>query len=289
VVWYLKMGGWPRIRCERRGRGAKISRGGYSGRVHPRYNSEPPQEVLSQGTDLLDLPGVRILESSRNRIGEVFLPSPEGEPIPCILKEFRPRGFDLLKSALIRSKACKAWRGSWSLVEAGVDTAFPIAYLESWSGPFLDHALFFALSVTDAPELRQLLLSNQEESLEPLIERLAAFVKRCHAHGILHRDLSDGNVLVREEGPLSYHFLLLDTNRIRIKKKVGRIRGIKNLIRLGVPDRYQRMFLAAYLEPLPLARWPWLWYRGSKSLFSGYMTFKSKLRIREIIHRLRIQ
>ena len=286
---YLKMGGWPRFHCERRGWGAKISRAGYSGRVHPRFNSESLQDVLSQGRNLLDVPGVRILESSRNRIGEVFLPGPEGVLIPCILKEFRPRGIDLLKSALIRSKACKAWRGSWSLVEAGVDTALPIAYLENWSGPFLDHALFFALSVTDAPELRSLFRSNQEESLESLIKMLAAFVKRCHGHGILHRDLSDGNVLVREEGPVNYHFVLLDTNRIRIKKRVGRIRGIKNLIRLGVPGRYQRLLLTAYLEPHPLSLWLWLWYRRTKSLFSGYMTFKTKLRIRDIIHKLRIQ
>jgi len=252
------MGGWPRFHCERRGRGAKISRAGYSGRVHPRFNSESLQDVLSQGRNLLDVPGVRILESSRNRIGEVFLPGPEGVLIPCILKEFRPRGIDLLKSALIRSKACKAWRGSWSLVESSVDTALPIAYLENWSGPFLDHALFFALSVTDAPELRSLLRSDQEESLESLIKMLAAFVKRCHGHGILHRDLSDGNVLVREEG-------------------------------LGVPGRYQRLFLTAYLEPHPLSLWLWLWYRRTKSLFSGYMTFKTKLRIRDIIHKLRIQ
>ena len=283
------MGGRPRFRCDRRGRGAEISRAGYSGRVHSRFNSAALQDSLFQGSNLLDMPGVRILESSRNRIGEVSLPSPEGVRIPCILKEFRPRGFDKWKSALIRSKSCKAWKGSWALVEAGVDTALPIAYLEKWSGLFLDHALFFALSVADAPELRGLLRSHQEESLESLIKMLAAFVKRCHGHGILHRDLSDGNVLVREEDPPNHRFVLLDTNRIHIKKKVGRIRGIKNLIRLGIPDRYQRLFLTAYLEPHPLSLWRWRWYRMNKSLFSGYMTFKAKLRIRDIVRKLRIQ
>ena len=283
------MGGRPRFRSERRDWGTEISSAGYSGRVHSHFNSASLQEILSQGRNLLDVPGVRILESSRNRIGEVLLPSPEGVPTPCILKEFRPRGFDKLKSALIRSKAYKAWRGSWSLVEAGVDTALPIAYLEDWSGPFLDHALFFAQSVTEATELRNLFRSHQEESLESLIKMLAAFVRRCHGHGILHRDLSDGNVLVREEDSLDQRFVLLDTNRIRIKKKVGRVRGVKNLIRLGVPDENQRLFLTAYLEPHPLSPWLWQWYRRNKSLFSGYTTFKTKLRIRDIVRNLRIQ
>ncbi|MGB2906382.1 MAG: lipopolysaccharide kinase InaA family protein [Candidatus Aminicenantaceae bacterium] len=283
------MGDRPRFRCDRRGRGDEISRAGYTGRVHSRFHSASLQDTLSQGSNLLDVPGIRLLESSRNRIGEVFLSSPEGVQIPCILKEFRPRGIDRLKSVLIRSKACKAWRGSWALVEAGVDTPLPIAYMEKWSGLFLDHALFFALSVTDAPELRVLLRSHQEESQESLIKMLAAFVRKCHGHGILHRDLSDGNVLVREEGPPNHRFVLLDTNRIRIRKKVGRIRGIKNLIRLGVPGGYQRLFLTAYLEPHPLSLWLWQWYRSSKSLFSGYMTFKTKLRIRDIVRKLRIQ
>lgn len=286
---YLKMGGRGRFCGEKRDRGTEISSAGYSGRVHPRFNSASLQDILFQGDNLLDMPGVRILASSRNRIGEIRLPDPEGVLIPYILKEFRPRGIDKLKSALIRSKAEKAWRGSWSLVEAGVDTALPIAYLENRSGLFLDHALFFALSVAEAPELRSLFHSNQEESLESLITQLGAFVRGCHGQGILHRDLSDGNVLVQEEGPLKYHFVLLDTNRIRIKKNVGHIRGIKNLIRLGVPGKYQRMFLTAYLEPHPLSLGPWLWYRSIKSLFSGYMTFKSKLRIRDIVRKLRIQ
>ena len=150
------MGGRFRFRCDKRGRGAENWRAGYTGRVHSRFNSFSLQDTLSQGSDLLEVPGVRLLESSRNRIGEIFLSSPEAARNPCILKEFRPRGIDKLKSALIRTKACKAWRGSWALVEAGVDTPLPIAYLEKWKGILLDHALCFALSVADAPELRVL-------------------------------------------------------------------------------------------------------------------------------------
>ena len=112
---------------------------------------------------------------------------------------------------------------------------------------------------------------------------LAAFLRRNHGHGIQHRDLSYGKVQVREEDPPDHRFVLLDTNRIRIRKKVGRIRGTKNLIRLGVPGRHQRLFLTAYLEPRPLSLWLWWWYRSIRSLFSGYMMFQAKLRIRDLV------
>jgi hypothetical protein len=33
----------------------------------------------------------------------------------------------------------------------------------------------------------------------------------------------------------------------------------------------------------------WMWYRAHKTVFSSYMTLKSRLRIREIVRKLKIQ
>ncbi len=274
-------------------RGEPLSLPGYHGRIHPRFNLPALREVLSSGSRLLDEPGVRYLESARNRIAAVSLPGPEHIRMDCIVKEFRPRGVDKLKSGFLPSKARKAWRGSWALIEAGIDTPLPVAFLESRPRIFLDHALYLAAAVAEADEVRTLLRSLQGRSLDALVQGLADLAKKCHSAGILHRDLSDGNVLVRRQGPNAGFdptvFVMLDTNRVRFQRHIGRIRGVKNLIRLGIPRPHQRDFLRAYLGPKNWSGTLWMWYRGCKSTFSSYVTLKSRLRIRDIVRKLKIQ
>lgn len=273
--------------------GEPLSLPGYEGKIHPCFNLPSLREVLSSGSRLLDEPGVRFLESARNRIAAVSLPGPENSRKDCIVKEFRPRGIDKLKSAFLPSKALKAWRGSWALIQAGIDTPLPVAFLEMRSRFFLDHALFLAAAVPEADEVRTLLRSLQGESLAALVQGLANLAHKCHSSGILHRDLSDGNVLVRrsdqETGFDPAVFVVLDTNRVRFQRRIGRIRGIKNLIRLGIPRAHQRGFLQAYLRPKKWSGTLWMWYRAHKTVFSSYMTLKSRLRIREIVRKLKIQ
>ncbi len=273
--------------------GELLALAGYKGKIHPRFNLPSLRGVLSSGSRLLDEPGVRYLESARNRIAMVSFPGPENSRIDCIVKEFTPRGIDKLKSVFLPSKALKAWRGSWALIEAGIDTPLPVAFLEKYSRFSLDHALFLAVAVPDADEVRTLLRSLQGRDLDALIQGLANLAQKCHGAGILHRDLSDGNVLVRwsarKKGFDPAVFVVLDTNRVRFQKRIGRIRGTKNLIRLGIPRLNQREFLRTYLGPKKWAGTLWIWYWANKAVFSHYITLKSRLRIREIVRKLKIQ
>jgi hypothetical protein len=284
-----KMKGGPFFRPVREDPGDAVSLPPFQGKIHPDSNHPALLEALARADRLLDEPGVLFLESSRNRIGKVSLPGPQGEAVACYVKEFSPRGIDRLKSAFVRSKARKAWRGSWALQAAGIDTPSPVAFLERRRGFFLDRALFIALAVPDVIEVRSLLRSLQGQDLETLVEALAVFARRCHRGGLLHRDLSDGNVLAREPSSGTGPFILVDTNRIREKKRVGLTMGVKNLIRLGIPPSQRRFFLKTYLRPRSRSGWLWLWYAVNKSVFAGYTGLKTKLRIREIVRKLRIQ
>jgi hypothetical protein len=284
-----KMNGGPRSHPVREDPGIGISLPPFLGRLHPDADDPALREALSRAGRLLDDPGVRFLESSRNRIGHVALPGPGGSVLECVVKEFRPRGIDKLKSVFLPSKARKAWRGSWALQAAGIATPAPVAFLEHRRGPVLDRALFIARRVRDVVEVRPLLRLLRDQDLESLTTALAAFARSCHETGILHRDLSDGNVLVREPDYRTGPFILVDTNRIRVKKRVRPAAGVKNLIRLGIPASQRRLFLAAYLNPRPRPGWLWWWYSLNKSVFTGYTGLKTRLRIREIVRKLRIQ
>jgi len=269
--------------------GEELSPPGYQGRIHPRYNHADLRASLAYGIQLLERSEVRFLESSRNRIGVLSLPGPGGRPVECVVKEFRPRGIDRLKSAVVPSKALKAWRGSLILQQAGVTTPLPVAFLESRPGPFLDHALFVALAVSGAREIREPLRSLEGKALEDLVNSLAEFVRKCHRRGVWHRDLSDGNILIGGGSSSSSDMILLDTNRIRRKNRIGPLRAVKNLIRLGVPPRYQKRFLEAYLAPGLWSPRLWFWYRFHKAVFSHYTELKARLHIRDLVHKLKIQ
>jgi hypothetical protein len=259
----------------------------FTGRILSNYNEQATLEALRDCDALLG--GARILEESRNRVGVVSLPIKNGKTEEFVIKEFRMQGVTKWKSLVFPSKAKKAWRGSLALVERGFLTPLPIAYLERKTSFLLAGCYFVCEYIPNIEEVRALFRELSREELTPLLRDLAHYLARCSAGGILHRDLSDGNVLVAKKNGEPFKFFLLDTNRIRCKKNVGVFKGIKSLIRLGVPRELQRYFLVEYLFRSPVKRVHWLWYRLNKSCFTGYIRLKKLLRIKKLAQKLKIQ
>jgi serine/threonine protein kinase len=259
----------------------------FKGRILPDYNEPIIVEALEDCDALLEKG--RILEESRNRVGVCTLPTKDGGTIELVIKEFRTQGVDKWKSLVLPSKAQKAWKGSLTLVERGFLTPLPVAYLERRTSFFLKQSYFIAEFVPKIEEVRGLFRTLPHEELIPLLRDLAKFLARCTKSGILHRDLSDGNVLVERKSGDQFRFFLLDTNRIRSRKRFGTFRGIKSLIRLGIPPDLQRFFLAEYLFRSPVKRVFWFWYRLNKSCFTGYIRLKEFLKLKKLAQKLKIQ
>lgn len=269
--------------------GQSISLPSFKGRVQPKYNHPPFIQAISDCQRLLDDPECEILLDSRNRVGVVELPLPDGKKVEIVLKEFRSRGVNKLKSVFLPTKAFKAWQGGNALLERGIDTPFPVAYLERRKILFLDKSFFLAERLSDVEEIRSLLRELPSSELQELLVSLAQYISSCHRKGIFHRDLSDGNILVRKQEDGKLRFYLTDTNRIRVKRKIGLLRGIKNLIRLGVPPDSQRFFLEQYLGSKQLRKYLWFWYKINKIVYSWYIEFKKKLRLKQLARKLKIQ
>ncbi len=259
----------------------------FTGVILSDYDVPAIVEVLKNCDALLD--DARILEESRNRVGVIALSTKEGRTAELVIKEFRTQGVDKWKSLFLPSKAQKAWRGSLALVERGFLTPLPVAYLERRSSFFLVQSYFIAEYVPNIEEVRGLFRNLSHEELSPLLRDLAKYLGRCSESGILHRDLSDGNVLVERNNGEPFRFFLLDTNRIRSRKRVGTFRGIKSLIRLGIPPELQRFFLAEYFSRSHVKRVHWFWYRLNKSCFTGYIRLKKLLKLKKLAQRLKIQ
>jgi hypothetical protein len=240
-----------------------------------------PERLLAGGN-------CRFLQTGRNRIGVLTCPSGEGETIELVIKEFRVRGARLLRCLAAPSPAKRAWRGALWLRECGLGTPAPVAYMEDRRGPLLKSCYYITRYAGDCREIREMLDSPGLENPRRLLRDLAGFAAGCHRRGILHRDLSDGNVMVKEE-PGGYSFSLVDTNRIRKKRRIGVFRGVRNIIRLGIPSSLRTDFLGFYLGKERTPPFLRMWYAWNKGVYTRRIIWKKKLRLRRIAEAMRIQ
>jgi serine/threonine protein kinase len=260
----------------------------FQGRIHPDFRSPRFIESLFDCGSLLSHPSCELLLESRNRVGKISLPLTDLRSRTIVIKEFRTQGIDRLKSAFLPSKARKAWRGAGALYNRRLNTPCPIAFLEKRKGLFVDESYFISEAVEDVLEIRYLFPSLPEERLKKLLAAVAGDMRLSHEEGIHHRDLSDGNILVGEDKE-DYRLFFIDTNRIRLRRRIGIWRRVKSLIRLGIPRDFQRFFLEQYCRTGRLPGKIWLWYRFNKASFTWYIEVKKKLHLRQIARKLKIQ
>lgn len=261
----------------------------HSGRIQPDFCQPGFIQQLADCSSLLNDPHAEILHYGRNRVGVVLLNFSSQDRIEIVIKEFKVRGLARWKTLFLPSKAAKAWQGACQLKAAGLPTPDPIAYLEQRKFGMVKACYYLACKAEKGKEIRGFFLSAPQNLPAQLLPQLARFLASCHASGILHRDLSDGNILVEQNQPGRFVFCILDTNRIRARKRLNILQKIKNLIRLGVPPASQRSFVADYLGCPTAPPGLWAWYRLNKRTFSGYLALKKRLRLRKIAERLKLQ
>jgi serine/threonine protein kinase len=275
-------------RLKREEFGIPLSGSEFKGRLDVCFNKADLDPILSCPKKLWENSSMKMLLDARNRVGAVDVEF-NGRVFRVVVKSFRIRGINRVKSMVFPSKAQKAWCGSRILKKNNISTPFPIAFFEKRKGCAVRESYFLSEMVEGSQEIRALFKGSEGKDMEELLKGLAGFLSFVRNRGVLHRDLSDGNILVRRSRTEGYQFFLIDTNRVRKIKAFFVLRGLKSLIRLGIPFPYQRSFLELYLKPMPLKNWYWSWYRVNKVFFSTYIQLKKKLRIKKIAQKLKIQ
>jgi len=260
----------------------------FQGKIHPDYRNLRFLEAISACQSLLSQPSCEILLDSRNRVGKVELAVSETRTRTVVIKEFRTLGVDKLKSSFQPSKGLKAWWGASALYLKGFNTPCPVAYLEKRTGRFVEQSFFISEMIEDVEEIRYVFPRLEPDKLKELLSALAECLSRIQSEGILHRDLSDGNIIVKRSGD-GYKFYLIDTNRVRVKKRVGALRQVKSLVRLGIPRDFQKYFLGQHFKTDKLPAFIWFWYRFHKVRFTWIIEIKKKLRLKQISQKLKIQ
>jgi len=261
----------------------------FRGKIHIDYDFPSFIDQLIRIENITDLSEFKVIHSGRNRVGKMAFVLENEKKVDLIIKEFRLKGINRIKSLFLPSKARRAWNGAMALWEKGLNTPKPVAFLELTRFPGIKMGYFITESLEGFEEIRHMLRGASNEKLKKLVKSLVEFVSSIHSQGIIHRDLSDGNILVSCNKNGGYIFYLIDTNRIRTKARPGRLCRVKNLIRLGVPEDLQPFFLGTYIGEHPVRRGLWFWYRLNKRIFEKYLRFKKILRVKKLAEFLRIQ
>lgn len=140
-----------------------------------------------------------------------------------------------------KSKAQRSFETSVRLLSLGLQVPAPVAYIDYYKWGILKSSYF--ISLYQEHEDLQTALSKYSNS-HNLPKAFGAFVYQLHKKGVLHQDLSNGNILcVAQNGGIN--FSMVDLNRVRFQA-ISYDAGLKNLSRLGLDPSIFNEILKAY-------------------------------------------
>ncbi|WP_163630493.1 lipopolysaccharide kinase InaA family protein [Paludibacter sp. 221] len=137
-----------------------------------------------------------------------------------VVKSFKiPIVLNRIVYALFRpSKAKRSYEYAFKLLEKGVATPEPIAYIEEKRGGLLKRSYYVSVYEKEAEHIR--LYMSGEKKDEKFIGELAKFIAGFHAKGIFHLDMSPGNILAKPNGD-DFEFMLVDINRMNFREHIS--------------------------------------------------------------------
>ncbi|OAV71364.1 3-deoxy-D-manno-octulosonic-acid kinase [Bacteroidales bacterium Barb6] len=205
--------------------------------IHPKYNQlatfihSLPEQFDRTGTVIYE--GRNVLR--KYSVGGINL----------VVKRFKkPHVINRFVYGTFRSsKACRSYQNALILLEKGIPTPFPVAYIEEYCWGFAD-SYYVSLESVSVREMREFCTNPDICDRRFILESFGLFTARLHQLGILHLDYSGGNILFRTEGN-NVFFELVDINRMHFKQ-IGEEEGYHGLRRLWVTDEIYKEIAKGY-------------------------------------------
>ncbi len=139
------------------------------------------------------------------------------------------------------TKAKKSYDNSITLGDLTPD---PVGYIEFYEYGLLSDSYFIAKKFEYDFTIREPLLDKDFKDKKRIFEGFAAFTFELHEQGILHKDYSPGNILIRKE-PEGYVFKVVDINRMQFKI-LSLEERMKNFNKLWANDEDLAMIVGYY-------------------------------------------
>ena len=140
-------------------------------------------------------------------------------------------------------KGLRAFTYPTRLLERGIDTPEPIAYIEQRTCGLLGLSYFVSVQSPLKHTLYE--FGNAKEgTYEEIAKALGRFTATMHDREVLHLDYSPGNILWDKDDE-GYHFAVVDINRMRFGT-VGIQQGCATLCRMWGPKRFTELMVRSY-------------------------------------------
>lgn len=158
----------------------------------------------------------------------------------------------LVYGFLRKSKAQRSCEYARMLIDKGIDSPHPVAWQTERNGLLMGHSYYVSEKSRSPYTYADLIgLDDSDKPLDNLVEQedhylrlIARTVARLHEQGMIHQDLSRGNILFGDGDRVE----LIDLNRIRFRQ-VSMEDGCRNFAeRLPATDHQRRIMAEAYAE-----------------------------------------
>lgn len=152
------------------------------------------------------------------------------------------------------SKAERSYTYGQKLLSLGIGTPTPFAYAENSSAVGFKDSYYVSEHLDCDLTYRELVHEPDYPDHENILRAFTRFTYRLHEAGVLFKDHSPGNTLIKKT-PDGYRFYLVDLNRMTFKK-LGLQERIANFARLSpkeemvavMSDEYAKLIDVPYQE-----------------------------------------
>jgi hypothetical protein len=131
-----------------------------------------------------------------------------------------------------KSKARRSFEYATLLLEKGIGTPQPIAYLENYNWIGLKDSYYASEHLNCDLTYRELVEISDFPDHENILRQFTQFSYLLHQKGIEFKDHSPGNTLIKKNVEGQYDFFLVDLNRMEFHKSMPFELRMKNLCRL---------------------------------------------------------
>lgn len=161
--------------------------------------------------------------------------------VPHLLNRFIYRYFR-------KSKAERSYHNALRLLQYGVDTPTPIAYMVEQNVWGISHSYYISEQLTYDCDMHSL-LDKPPADFEKLLRDYAQFVYSFHRKGIYFLDLSLGNTLIVRKSDGEARYYLVDLNRTWFYDRPLTCReGVKGFCRLDTVWKNKDFILHEYAK-----------------------------------------
>ena len=208
--------------------------------IHPDY--EFCSDFIDCLPDIFHTEGKTIFKA-RNEL-KIF----EQLGLALVVKSFKITHFinKVAYSTLRSSKAERAYRHALILIEKGISTPTPVAYIEIRKYGLLFNSYFVSLKSRFHREFREISDSPDLPEAYPVLIDFARFTADLHRKNIFHNDYTPGNILLGKIGG-GYDFDLVDINRMKFCQVTMKM-GCWNLRNLYIAEDQYILIARQYAQ-----------------------------------------